>query len=177
MVKDYSKQEDDVWNVAGGYTRLKILGPLVECDKYIMISIYGSWDIDGSIGMDEMLKNDMRLEALRRLIDNLYLVIENTKFVIKQKYLPDINFLKDELDIINKYSNRVYDYGGDLVNSNKLHRKINEEFFMVIINKLRDIKEKINIPLYKSKLIFPADEDFDIDEFKRAMKEKIVEGG
>lgn len=31
----------DTWNIAQGYTSLKLLKPLVEMDKYVKIALYG----------------------------------------------------------------------------------------------------------------------------------------
>ena len=72
----------DAWNVAQGYTHLKILKPLVEMDKLVKIAIYGSENIEDSFNISQDIKIQMRIEAMHRLIDVLREVIENCLFAM-----------------------------------------------------------------------------------------------
>jgi len=50
----------DAWNVAQGYTHLKILKPLVEMDKLVKIAIYGYEHIEESLQTPERYKTSIR---------------------------------------------------------------------------------------------------------------------
>ena len=66
----------DAWNVAQGYTHMKILKPLIETDKLVKIALYGVENIEESLRTPEDLKIQMRIEAMHRLTDVLREIIE-----------------------------------------------------------------------------------------------------
>ena len=73
------------WNIAEGFTSMKILKPMVECDKLIMVSKYGAWNIEESLVLPQEIKVASRLEAINRLIDTLNMIVENSLFACKEK--------------------------------------------------------------------------------------------
>lgn len=168
------ESKSDSWNVADGFTKLKILKPLVEMDKLVKISIYGAENVDDTFNLIQYpeMKTMLRIEALNRLIDVLRETIENSRFGCK----------KDEKVIIDKLEKRVFDVRDVLpaISSEKIDMRtnsrtiiINEEHFLTCLEELRAIKKQIPEPLNKSGLIFPSSEEIDLDK----LKQDIIEGG
>ena len=69
------ENSSEAWNVAQGYTHLKILKPLVETDKLVKIAIYGTENIEDSFNIHPQIKVNMRIEAINRLVDLLKEII------------------------------------------------------------------------------------------------------
>lgn len=166
--------KSDSWNVADGFTKLKILKPLVEMDKLVKVAIYGAENIDETFNLLQYpeLKTMLRIEALNRLIDVLRETIENSRFACKKTELATIDELEKRVfnvrDVLPAISGTQID-----MRTNVSAVVINEEHFSTCLEELRLIKKTIPEPLNKSQLIFPQSEEIDLD----AMKMKIIEGG
>lgn len=163
----------DAWNVAQGYTHLKILKPLVELDKLVKISIYGTENIEDSLNTHEDIKTQMRIEAINRLIDTLRELIENSNFAMNQQDTKnELLKLKIRIDSVEK----VIDAISRMTKDHRTQETkiiINEEHFWLCLEELRAIKKEIPDPLNKNSLIFPASDEIDMEK----MKEQLIYGG
>lgn len=162
----------DAWNVAQGYTHLKILKPLVEMDKLVKIAIYGCEHIEESQQLLEEFKTIQRIESMNRLIDVLLETIENTDFVMSK----DTKEILDELERRINNVKEVIDGIKSIKTDQRTHSKsvtINEEFFNECLLELRAIKKELPRPLNKKNLIFPSSDEIDLD----ALKSDLIFGG
>lgn len=163
----------DAWNVAQGYTHLKILKPLVEMDKLVKISIYGTENIEESMQFPEDMKTQIRIEAMNRLLDTLREIIENSDFAMNQAGTKD-DLLKLSLRIenvekvISGISRQVKDH-----RNNDTRTILNEDHFWLCLEELRKIKREIPNPLNKNSLIFPTSDEIDLDK----LKDQFIHGG
>jgi len=168
------ESKSDSWNVADGFTKLKILKPLVEMDKLVKIAIYGAENIEEAMELMQFpdIKTMLRIEALNRLIDTLRETIENSRFACK----------KEQKEVLDKLEQKVFEVRDVLsiiasekvdMRTNRKQIVIDEEHFSVCIEELRKIKKELPEPLNKSSLIFPTSEEIDLD----AIKNQIIEAG
>lgn len=168
------EQDEQTFNVAGGFVILKILKPMVECDKYEMIAIYGTENMETSITLSPPERNYYRAEALRRLKDTLLVIIENTEFKIKgSRFIwnaDNFRTYKTRLSLVSKYINNVtYENVNQLTKQKEL--LINEDLFDTILEILRDVKTNMNKEINESDLIFKQIEALDIDKVTKRIEE------
>ena len=166
------QSESDTWNVAKGYVNLKILLPLVECDKLIRICMFGAEQIEQSVILDPITKTYFRLESIKRLVNELKLTIENTNAFLKKNGIETIEDLRDCLEEVEKVMSGIEEE----ISDDRTHTtiiQINEKHFNLVLGYLRDIKEEIVKPLNQSNLIFPSSDEFDLDK----LKEQLIYGG
>jgi len=163
----------DAWNVAQGYTHLKILKPLVEMDKLVKIAIYGSEHIEDSFTIPDELKTRVQIEAIHRLIDTLRETIENSEFAM------NVSGTQDEIEKLN---NRIQDVekvisGISRKESDQRTQQsrvvLNEDHFWLCLEELRSIKKDLPDALNKNSLIFPTSDEIDLEK----LKEQFVFGG
>lgn len=163
----------DAWNVAQGYTHLKILKPLVEMDKLVKIAIYGTENIEESLMVPDVQKIMIRIESINRLIDTLREIIENSDFAMNETKT------KEELQTLNKRIESVEKVISGISRQTKDERTgefqtvIDEEHFWLCLEELRAIKKKIAEPLNSNSLIFPKSDEIDIDKLKK----QFIHGG
>jgi hypothetical protein len=172
MSENEGLETSEVWNVAQGYTQLKILKPLVEMDKLIKISIYGAEYIKQSLQILQEMKLMNRIEALNRFVDILRELIENTYFALGKEIKPVLEQLEFRVMEVNKVINAISRITTDQ-RTGKRDIVINEMHFTNCLEELRDIKKKITDPLNKNGLIFPSSEEIDLDKIKN----NIIYGG
>lgn len=172
MLIEESRNKSDTWNVAQGYTQLKILSLLVEMDSLVKTAIYGSDHIEDSIMMPPEIKTSLRLEALYRLIDDIKLVIENCKFAIKKTSQEKLSEMIINIEEVENYTQGLEDLKTNHQTGQK-RREINEAHFYNVLSCLRAIKEELPFILNDSNLIFPASEETDLDRVRK----ELVEGG
>lgn len=162
--------KSEPWNVAQGYTTLKILTHLVESDKLVKIAIYGAENIEDSLLIDKASKISNRLEAIKRLVDCLKIIIENSDFAIKESD-------KDKVDKIKKKIKEVEDVLDGIEHitidqrTNFQALNITEEHFRNCLKELREIKTELPKILNDNKLIFPGSDEIDLDALKEALSE------
>ena len=169
------ERSSDTWNVAQGYTNLKILKPLVELDKLIKIAIYGCENIEESLMFmqNPQLKNQLRIEALQRIIDSLRELFENSEFAMNKSGTPAT------FEELQKRTKAVEDVLSVVTTENldmrtgQRETAINEQHFNICLNELRAIKQAIPKPLNDNSLIFPSGDEINLD----AIKNEIIEGG
>jgi hypothetical protein len=74
----------DAWNVADGYTQLKILRQLIMLDRWDTIAQFGTEEIDeDNIFSDNQIKK-RRVEALQRFHSTIKQLLGNVKFALKK---------------------------------------------------------------------------------------------
>lgn len=163
----------DAWNVAQGYTHLKILKPLIEMDKLVKIAIYGTENIEDSFNVDDNTKIKLRIESIYRLVDSLRELIENSDFAMSVKGTKeDIEKLSERVKnvegVLSGISRMVYDQ-----RNGERKTAINEDHFWLCLEELRSVKKNIPDPLNKNSLIFPASDEIDLDK----LKDQLIYGG
>jgi len=162
----------DNWNVAIGYSNLKILKLLVQLDDYDTLAQFGTKEMNEDIPLSDMQIKKRRVEALERLHQNLRLLIGNTLFALKSNDVVIAKQYLDRVKSIENYLSNVYDSDEDEVSYDETF-EINEKLFKIILETLRNIKDNINIVLNRANLIFRQSEDIDLDKLTR----DIIEGG
>jgi hypothetical protein len=173
--KDIIEHTSDAWNVAQGYTALKILKPLVEMDKLVKIAVYGCENPEQTIEINQQpdIKTMCRIDAISRLIDCLKELFENSEFAMKRKLTPErLTKLQDRVTAVENVMNGITRETIDM-RTNEKQIQINEEHFRICLNELREIKKEIPKPLNENSLIFPTSEEVDFD----AIKKNIIEAG
>jgi len=162
----------DNWNVADGYTKLKILRQLILLDRFDTISQFGTEDL----GEDQMLSdNDIkkrRVEALQRFHSTLKQLIGNVLFALKTEDQPSVKALQERIKTISEFLSKSYESKEDAVTHDEIF-DIDEKLFDKILDILQDIKDKLNTPLNNANLIFRASEEIDLDKIMQG----IVDGG
>lgn len=164
--------EQDVWNVADGYVKLKILKPMVLLDKYDFIAQFGYEDIDmaGQLDLPTIKRN--RIEALLRFHATLSQMFNNSSFSIKNKDRIQFESFRERLnkvgDVIDGISSVSWN---DILKEENV--EINEKHFRNCLRVLQEIKEIINLPITHAGLIFRNTDEMDLD----AMVREMVEGG
>jgi len=162
----------EAWNVAQGYTHLKILKPLVEMDKLVKIAIYGCEHIEESFQMSDDIKVQYRIEAMNRLIDVLLETIENTDFVMSKDTKEHLDELEKRVIDVKKVIAAIQIKNTDQRTHTQVIR-INEDHFYTCLDELRSIKKSLPKPLNKKHLIFPGSEELDLEAFKN----ELIYGG
>lgn len=162
----------DAWNVADGYTKIKILRHLIQLDRYDTISQFGTEEIDEGYNLNRNEINQRRCEALERFVSTLKQLIGNVAFALKTEDSATIKGFEERMKNIESVLNKVYSSKEDEVTKENIF-EIEEKLFCKIIVILQDIKEKINIPLNKAGLIFRPSEEIDLDKIMG----EIIEGG
>jgi len=168
------ESKSDSWNVADGFTKLKILKPLVEMDKLVKIAIYGTENIDDTFSLIQYpeMKVMLRIEALNRLIDVLRETIENSRFACKKAEIVILDELEQRVFLVRDVLPAISIEQVDMRTNSRV-LVINEEHFGTCLEELRLIKKTIPEPLNKSALIFPSSDEIDLSK----IKEQIEMGG
>lgn len=179
--KDYLEfSESANWNVAEGYSKTKILKPLVELDRYLIVAEFGAEEMVDEFNMSEDLKDSARLKALRRVVSTMLLLIENSKFALKKKDTGKFSEYKLQLKLIQSLMKEDIIFKYQINHKSKSRKiKIIEEKFDLLLEKLRVIKEEFVIPMNDADLIFSSTEDegLDPDDLKKKIMEDIITAG
>jgi len=159
------------WNIADGYTKIKILRLLIQLDLDEEIALFGRKDQDDLTPFEEIPYK--RVEAFQKFKFHLEQIIGNCKFAIEKGY-DDlvIERLINRIRQVEVYSSEIYsEIINDITHENEL--KINEAHFRLCFNILRSIKDELNFPVNRAGLIFRQGEELDLDAIMR----NIEEGG
>lgn len=167
------------WNVADQYTKNKIMRPLNLCDYYEDIALFGYESIaDELIGFSSPPNDVIRIRAMNRLIKELIRLIDNSKFALKKPgTLKDILKYKESLKTIESILPNLIKTSVNQINKTRTQSIKNYSLFDEILEKISQIKSKINEPLNKNNLIFVDKEEFDPSVFKDAIKKRMVNKG
>ncbi len=173
----YNTSESGNWNVASDYARLKIMKPLYNCDIYENIAKFGYDSFEQQLENYGVPEESLRLMGLDRLIHELLKLIENSKFAMKK------NNTREEIDGFEEILRKLLEFTPKIsttrVNQIKKTKEtiINEPLFNKILNKVLEIKGKINEPLNKNDLIFTGKEEFDPVAYKKEVFEQATTKG
>ena len=162
----------EAWNVADGYTKLKILKQLILLDRYENIALFGTDDIDEDPFFDQNTMNKRREQAFMRYIATLRQLLGNVKFAIRQDDHPKIKQFLADIDQVDDYSDGISFYETNQI-THEINLVINEEHMRNCIKVLQLIKDEINVPINKAGLIFKGSDEIDLDK----IMEEITQGG
>ena len=162
----------DAWNVADGYTKIKILRLLIQLDRYDTISQFGTEELDEGFNLDQNQIKKRRCEALERFVSTLKQLLGNVYFALKKEDRGEIVGYIERIKNVEKVLAKVYLSREDQLTKEEVF-DIEEVLFGKIIKILQDIKDKINVPLNKAGLIFRPSEEIDLEKIMG----EIIEGG
>lgn len=175
-IKNMMKKDDDFlvsetgnWNVAADYSRLKIMKPLFLSDEYVNIAKFGSSTlVEDLINQFNNINSDvLKLKGFERLIDCLIMLIDNSKFAIKNnKDLEELEEYRKQLKRIEKLLPYLSKTTYNQMNRTKTIKIIPDKFNNLLEAAI-NIKSNINTPLNKSHLIFTDKEEFDPIAYKK----------
>ncbi len=162
----------DAWNVADGYTKIKILRHLIQLDRYDTISQFGTEELDEGFDLNPNQIKKRRCEALERFVSTLKQLLGNVYFALKKDDDGMIKGCIERIGNIERVFPKVYSSKEDELTKEEVF-EIEERLFGKIIKILQEIKDKINVPLNKAGLIFRPSEEIDLDKIMG----EIIEGG
>lgn len=178
-------QEDSIvsetgnWNVADSYAKSKIMRPLILCDYYEDIAYFGYDSIAEELVNYSSPPNDViKLRAMKRLTKQLIRLIDNCKFALKKGKTKEKALGYRELLIkldstIPKLIKETY----NAVEDKRTVSISNISLFNEVLEKISEIKSKINEPLNENHLIFTDKEEFDAKAFKAKLKDRMINQG
>jgi len=162
----------DAWNVADGFTKLKILRQLIMLDRWDTIAQFGTEEIgEDQIFNDNQIKK-RRVEALQRFHSTIKQLLGNVLFAIKTVDLTKVKAMVERVENIEEFLSKSYEIKQDFVAKEELF-EIKEEVFGKILVILQDVKDNLNTPLNNAGLIFRPTEEMDLDK----IMEEIIKGG
>jgi len=162
----------DAWNIADGFTKIKILRLLIQIDLDEELAMFGKRD-DQDATPPQMIPQ-RRIESFEKMLFHLRQLIGNCKFSIAKGGLDDtlLTQYMERLKMVEEFSGACADWKiNDITKENSL--EINEDHFRKSFNILRTIKDDLNFPLNRASLIFRQSDEMDLDKIMR----DIVEGG
>lgn len=162
----------DAWNVADGYTKLKILRQLIMLDRWDTIAQFGTEEIDEDIPYNENQIKKRRVEALQRFHSTIKQLLGNVLFALRKDDQPEVKLLLERITTTEEFLAKAFAVKEDMINHEELF-EINEELFKGIIEILQDVKDKLNTPLNNAGLIFRPTEEIDLDKIMH----EIIEAG
>jgi hypothetical protein len=159
------------WNIADGYTKIKILRLLIQLDVDEEIAMFGRKD-DGDIIPPDMV-NQRRVESFEKMIFHLRQLIGNCRFSIEKGNDEVIvaGFI-ERLENVENVANGIADWKiNDVTKENTLD--INDEHFRKCFDVMRSIKDELNFPVNRAGLIFRQSDEMDLDKIMN----DIIQGG
>lgn len=162
----------DAWNVADGYTKLKILRQLILLDRWDTLAQFGTEEIDeDNVFNDNQIKK-RRVEALQRFHSTIKQLLGNVLFSMRKDDLLTIKLLLARIKNIEEFIPKAFEMKEDGVTYEEIF-EIREQTFKKILDILQDVKDKLNTPLNNAGLIFRQSEEMDLDKIMKG----IVDGG
>lgn len=162
----------DAWNVADGYTKLKILRQLIQLDRWDTISQFGTEEIDEDQPYDDNQIRKRRVEALQRFHSTIKQLLGNVLFALRKEDQDDVKLLVGRVNTAGEFMPKAFSTKEDMITHESVF-EIVEPLFNKIIEILQDVKDKLNTPLNNAGLIFRPTEEVDLDKIMA----EIVEGG
>jgi len=162
----------EAWNVAVGYTQLKILKHLHLLDRWDTLAQFGTEEMDEDNIYNENQIKKRRIEGLQRFQSTLRQLLGNTLFALTKKDQEIVRGLIDRLNNVDEFMNNTYKVSQDEL-SHEDEFKIDERVFKKILDIFQDIKDSLNTPLNNSGLIFRQSEEVDLDKIMGG----IISGG
>ena len=159
------------WNIADGFTKIKILRLIIQLDIDEEIAKFGRKDDLEKVDSQEIPYR--RVEAFERFIFHLRQLIGNCKFAIEkgldEKIIDQIENRIDQVDAVG--DGIASQFFNDVTKENSL--VINEDHFKKCFKILQNVKDELNFPVNRAGLIFRQGETLDLDQIMR----NIEEGG
>lgn len=162
----------DAWNVADGYTKLKILRQLIMLDRWDTIAQFGTEEIDEDMPYTPNQIKNRRVEALQRFHSTIKQLLGNVIFAIKKSDTAIVEKLLGRIKNAEEYLAQTHKETTDPVDHSIIF-EINEKLFKKILDIMQEVKDQLNTPLNNAGLIFRASEEVDLDKIMN----DIVEGG
>jgi len=162
----------DSWNVAQGYTQLKILQPLYMLDRFDTIAQFGTMEIDEDNYYNDNTIKKRRVEALQRFHSTIKQLLGNVKFAMKKADHPVVDKLIERIANTEEFLSTSFKVKEDGFSHEEIF-EINEDLFKNILDILQAVKDELNTPLNNAGLIFRPTEEIDLDKIMN----DIVEGG
>jgi len=162
----------DAWNVADGYTKLKILRQLIMFDRWDTIAQFGTEEIDEDQGYSPNQINKRRIEGMQRLHSTIRQLLGNVAFAMKKADKPAVANMLNRVDTCAEFISKAYEIKSDQISHDDLF-EINEDLFKKILDILQDVKDGLNTPLNNAGLIFRTSEEVDLDKIMQG----IVDAG
>ena len=159
------------WNIADGFSKIKILRIIIQLDLDEELALFGRKDDNDQI-TDEQLPYK-RVEAFERFIFHLKQLIGNCKFAI-DKGIDEriIDQFLERIENVEKVSDGIADHTfNDVTKESQLN--INEQHFRNCFNTLQIIKNDLNFPLNRASLIFQQGNTLDLDQVMRDIEENV----
>ncbi len=177
-VDDFTISETGNWNVADSFAQLKIMKPMINCEVYEDLSIYGFDSFSEELMNYDIPHEELRAKGLLRLINELMRLIKNTRFAMKRdkteeemdKFHDDLKRIRDE---VFPHTYKPTTNHGTKVKGVKLI----EPLFTKTLEAVSKIKSDMNSPLNRNHLIFVDKEEFDPKAFKERIKERMINKG
>ena len=157
------------WNIADGFTKIKILRILIQLDLFETIAMFGRNDIEEQVPQDEIPYR--RVEGFDRIIFALRQLIGNCQFAIEHgRDEEKINSYLERIECVERVAGGISDnVTNEVTKENTL--RINEEHFRKCFDILRAIKDELNFPVNHAGLIFRQGEELDLDKIMRDIEE------
>ena len=159
------------WNIADGFTKIKILRLIIQLDIDEEIAKFGRKDDLEKVDFQEIPYR--RVEAFERFIFHLRQLIGNCKFAIEkgldEKIIDQFENRIDQVDAVG--DGIASQFFNDVTKENSL--VINEDHFKKCFKILQNVKDELNFPVNRAGLIFRQGETLDLDAIMR----NIEEGG
>jgi len=159
------------WNIADGFTKIKILRLLIQIDLDEEITMFGKKDEQDVVSQQDIPYR--RVEYFDKLLFHLKQLIGNCKFAIeKGKDEEVIGYLMERIENVEEVRDGISIEKYNAVTKENV-LSINEKHFRKCFNVLRGIKDELNFPINRGGLIFRQSDEMDLDKI---MKD-IIEGG
>ncbi len=175
--RDYDSVSDTGnWNVASDYSRLKIMKPLYMADDYETIATFGSSTLYEELQLN-FNTDVLKIKAFRRLLHTLIMLINNSKFAIKNKTDKE-KLLKHrkELERIEKIVPILFRNKRNKINKTS-ELEIHYEKYDPVLDIVVDIKAEINEYLNKNDLLFTDREEYDPKKAKEDFMKSLSQRG
>lgn len=162
---------EGAWNIADGFTKIKILRPLIEMDLYENYALFGKKDLDEPT--DPATISKIRVEALYRIYHTLAQVMGNSRFAIRAKKDKVIlSFMTARLTNIEPYLETIASVRLNHI-THEEHIEIHEEQFRNVFNIVKELKDELNTILDNASIIFRKGEELDIESIMRDVEEGV----
>lgn len=161
--------ESQTWNIADGYTKIKILRLIIQLDLDEEIAKFGKKD-----DLDDVPDAEIpykRTEAFDKMLFHLNQLIGNCKFAIEKGI--DEMILLQLIGRINEVEKVDDGIASTVINAvtNEEQLTINEKHFKVCFDTLTEIKTELMFVLNRAGLIFRQGEELDLDAVMRSIEE------
>ena len=157
------------WNIADGFTKIKILRLIIQLDLDEEIAMFGRKDDQDQTSYEEIPYK--RVEAFEKFIFHLRQLIGNCKFAI-EKGLDEkiINQIEERIDQVDAVGDGIAShFFNDVTKENSLI--INEAHFKKCFRILQNVKDELNFPVNRAGLIFRQGEELDLDMIMRSIED------